>query len=99
VAIPAQNVLAKLHLLNKPKIGPNLEKKLGRLSADQALSEFGSYLKWLALRHLRRHYSDKYLVDGCFGTQPLKNSLGVVSDGEIVAAHSVVDVATAAIAE
>ena len=75
MATPAQNLLAKLHPPNKPKLSTTLDKKLGRISADKVLSEFGDHLKWLATRHLGKRYSDEYLIDGCFRkTQALKNN-------------------------
>jgi len=64
---PAQVLLAKLH---PSKIS---KKAASRISADKALSDFADHLKWLASRHLKKPYSEEYLVDRCFAkTRALK---------------------------
>lgn len=42
-------------------------KKHIRISADQALQDFSDHLAWLISRHIKRTWSDQYLIEWCFG--------------------------------
>lgn len=67
---PVQSLLDKLSSTEG-----NLGKRPTSISSDQVLSDFNDYLKWLVQRHVKKAYSEQYLVSGCFSrTKTFKNS-------------------------
>ncbi len=68
MATPAQN------LLGKCLTGEIFKKSSPSVSAEKAISEFSDHLKWLKSRHIKKSYSDEYLINSCFGkTRTLNN--------------------------
>src|SRR5208283_944022 len=66
---PATILLYKLtpERLKLNKLNPHHKNKKGdRISADRALSDFMVHLKWLSSRHIKKPYSQEYLISTCF---------------------------------